>query len=170
MTIMTTMKTKNRVLHDLDGMPEWQKNREYLARLLTNLIFVMSDVLEQLWKECEECNYAAGYVMKQEEKRSYNGMMKNLRALRGCTRYLPEAEQVSFGDDAELTLDLLYAAVTRTGTDTVMMHRFLEYIMSFPDKIGLDGVRQGGEAFTAIKMSQAKGRMEAKGYGTEGTR
>ena len=32
-----------------------------------------------------------------------------------------------------------------------MLCRFLEYIMSFPDKLGLDSVRQGSDAFNAIK-------------------
>ena len=61
-----------------------------------------------------------------------------------------------------MLLDLIYAAVTRTGTDDQMMHRFLNYIMSFPDRVGLDGVRKGGEHFEAIKMQQAKERIEQK--------
>lgn len=157
---MEKKESKNRVLHDLDGMPEWQKKREYLARLLTNMTFEVADVLETLWTECEERNRECGYTMRQEQKRHYKAAMYHIRAFRGATRALDEREQESFGRDAEILLDLIYAAVTRTGTDDQMMHRFLNYIMSFPDRVGLDGVRKGGEQFEAIKMQQAKERIE----------
>ena len=98
--------------------------------------------------------------MRQEEKRHYNAMIHNLRILRGRTRMLPAEEQESFGRDADLLLDVIYAAVTRTGTDTRIMMRFLDYIMSFPDRVGLDGIRHGGEAFEAVKKAQAEGRID----------
>ena len=158
------IKITNRmgVLHDLEGMPEWQKKREYLARLLTNLTFEVADVLETLWIECEERNAECGYQMRQEEKRHFKAAKYHLKAFRGATRALDTEQQESFGNDAEMLLDLIYAAVTRTGTDDQMMHRFLNYIMSFPDRVGLDGVRKGGEHFEAIKMQQAKERIEQK--------
>ena len=139
------------MLHDVTKMSEERRNKEYLARLETNLAFVMADVMEQLWTECENINQECGYTMRNEEKRHYNAMKHNLQRLRGVTRTLGEKDQMEFGDDAEITLDLLYAAVTRTGTDTMMMCRFLEYIMSFPDRIGLEKVRRGSDAFEAIK-------------------
>lgn len=161
----------NRVLHDLDGMPEWQRKREYLARLLTNLTFEVADVLETLWMECEDRNRECGYTMRQESKRHYKAAMFHIRAFRRATCALEDKEQESFGRDAEILLDLIYAAVTRTGTDDQLMHKFLTYIMSYPDRVGLDGVRQGGEMFEAVKIALAQGQMEAKGYGaTEGTR
>lgn len=162
---MSKKESMNRVLHDLDGMPEWQKKREYLARLLTNLTFEVADVLETLWTECEERNRECGYTMRQEQKRHYKAAMFHTRAFRGATRALDEREQESFGRDAEILLDLIYAAVSRTGTDDQLMHKFLTYIMSYPDRVGLDGVRKGGEMFEAVKMALAQGRMEAKGYG-----
>lgn len=149
------------VLHDLTGMPEWQKKREYVARLLTNLTFEVADVLETLWVECEERNRECGYQMAFEQKRHYNAAMHHIKAFRGATRGLEAEQQEAFGRDSELLLDLIYAAVTRTGTDDTQMHRFLEYIMSFPDRVGLDGVRKGGEAFEAIKMAMAQGRLKA---------
>lgn len=155
------IKTKTMgVLHDLEGMPDWQKKREYLARLLTNLTFEVADVLETLFVECQEANAECGYVLRQNEKRHFNAAMHHVKAFRSATRELDSEAQQSFGDDAEILLDLIYAAVTRTGTDDQMMHRFLNYIMSFPDRVGLDGVRKGGEQFEAIKMQQAKERIE----------
>lgn len=139
------------MLHDVTEMSEERRNLEYLARLETNLVFVMADVMEQLWTECENLNLRCGYAMHNEEKRHYNAIRHNLQRFRGVTRMLSEQDQTEFGDDAEITLDLLYAAVTRTGTDTMMMCRFLEYIMSFPDRIGLDKARKGSDAFEAIK-------------------
>lgn len=168
---MEKKESMNRVLHDLDGMPEWQRKREYLARLLTNLTFEVADVLETLWMECEDRNRECGYTMRQESKRHYKAAMYHIRAFRGATRALLDKEQESFGRDAEILLDLIYAAVTRTGTDDQLMHKFLTYIMSYPDRVGLDGVRQGGEMFEAVKKALAQGRMDAKGYGAkEGTK
>ena len=139
------------MLHDLSNMPEEQRKKEYLARLETNLVFIMADVLEQLWTECENINRECGYAMRQDVKRHYNAMKHNLKLLRGETRHLGIQDQIEYGNDADLTCDILYAAVSRTGTDNMMMLRFLEYMMSFPDKIGLDSVRQGSDAFEAIK-------------------
>lgn len=165
---MEKKESMNRVLHNLDGMPEWQRKREYLARLLTNLTFEVADVLETLWMECEDRNRECGYTMRQESKRHYKAAMHHIRAFRRATCALDDREQESFGRDAEILLDLIYAAVTRTGTDDQLMHKFLTYIMSYPDRVGLDGVRQGGEMFEAVKKALTQGRMEAKGY--EGTR
>ena len=148
-------------MHDLTNLSEPMRKREYLARLETNLVFVAADMLETLWRECEDINYQCGYRMRQEEARHFKAVKHHLRAFRSATRHLEGKEQESFGRDAELTLDLLYAAVTRTGTDDRMMHRFLEYIMSFSDRVGLDGIRKGGEAFEAIKKSMAEGRVNA---------
>ena len=156
-----TIKTMG-VSHDLEGMPEWQKKREYLSRLLTNLTFEVADVLETLFVEMEEMNRECGYKLRQEEKRHFTAAMHHVKAFRGATRALDADSQQSFGDDAEILLDLIYAAVTRTGTDDQIMYRFLNYIMSFPDRVGLDGVRKGGEQFEAIKMQMAKERIERK--------
>lgn len=139
------------MLHDITNMSEEQKKMEYLARLETNLVYVFFDVLESLWIECENINRKCGYQMRHEEKRYYNAMMANLRKLRGVTRQIGKEEQEQFGEDADMTLDLLYAAVTRTGKDNFLMCRFLEYMMAWPDKLGLDSVRHGSEAFEGIK-------------------
>lgn len=139
------------MLHDLTEMSEEQKKMEYLARLETNLVFVFADIMEQLWIECENINRRCGYQMRNEEKRYYNAVKHNLKAFRGVTKQLSIKDQEEFGNDAEITLDILYAAVTRTGTDNMMLLRFLEYMMSFPDRIGLDEVRDGSDAFKAIK-------------------
>ena len=70
------------MLHDVTKMSEERRNKEYLARLETNLAFVMADVMEQLWTECENINQECGYTMRNEEKRHYNAMKHNLQRLR----------------------------------------------------------------------------------------
>lgn len=139
------------MLHDLSNMPEEQRKKEYLARLETNLCFIMADVMECLFLECEEINRECGYQLRHDSKRQYNAMMHNLKLLRGETKHLDENDQIEFGNDADITCDILYAVVSRTGTDNMMLLRFLEYAMSFPDKLGLDSVRKGSDAFEAIK-------------------
>lgn len=147
-------------LHDLDRMSPQRRKLEYLARLETNMVYVVADVLESLWVECENLNRRCGYRMKNEEVRYYKAFQTNLRKFRGATRHLDTEQQESFGRDADLTLDLLYAAITRTGTDNSKMLWFLGYIMSFPDRVGLDEVRRGSEAFEGIKDKLRNGLLK----------
>lgn len=146
-------------LKDISKMSPERHKLEYLARLETNLVYIMADVLESLWVECENLNYRCGYKMRNEEARYYKAFKANLRKFRMVTRTLDEKEQESFGNDADLTLDLLYAAVTRTGTDNARMLWFLGYIMSFPDRVGLDAVRHGSDAFEGMKAQLARGEL-----------
>ena len=134
-------------------MSEEEKKKEYLAYLTTNIAFITADVLESMWTECENINRERGYALRQDSKRHYNAMRHNLQLFRGETRYLSLEDQEEFGNDSDLMADLIYAAVSRTGTDNMMLLRFLQYIMSFPDKIGLDSVRKGSDAFEAIKKN-----------------
>lgn len=134
-----------------EQMTESERRLNHLAAIECNLVYIMADVLEALWIECENLNRRCGYEMHQEEKRHCKAAIHHIHMIRGVTRQLDATDQDQFGQDADITLDLLYSAVTRTGTDNIMLCRFLEYIMSFPDKLGLDSVRQGSDAFNAIK-------------------
>lgn len=154
---ITTMSN----LNDITGMPIWQQKREYLTRLLTNLTFEVADVLETLFVEMESVNAECGYQLHNEEKRHFKAAMHHVKAFRGATRLMDVESQESFGDDAEMLLDLIYAAVTRTGSDNAVMEKILTDIMQLPDRVGLDGVRQGGAVFEAIKLAQAEKRIKA---------
>lgn len=147
-------------LHDLTGMPIWQQKREYLARLLTNLTFEVADVLETLFVECEDINSQCGYCLRNEEKRHFKAAMHHVKAFRSATKAMDAESQESFGDDAELLLDLIYVAVTRTGSDNAVMEKILKDIMQLPDRVGLDGVRRGGEIFEKEKARQAEERIK----------
>lgn len=138
--------------------PEEIKKRQY-AKLMTNMLFVVADCLESLMVECDEANRDAGFVIIQEAKRNLNKARQGIKSVRTMTRQLPVEDQISFGDDGEITLDLLMAALSRTGTRTDMMVRFIEYIMTFPDRVGLDEFRvHGGETFNGIiKAKYGKG-------------
>lgn len=138
-------------MKSLESMTEEERRLNHLAAIECNLVYIMADVFEALWTECENLNQRCGYEMRQEEKRHYKAALHHIHMMRGATRMLDTTGQEQFGQDAEITLDLLYAAVSRTGTDNMMLCRFLEYMMSFPDKLGLDSVREGSDAFNAIK-------------------
>ena len=140
---------------------EPQEKREHLAALLTNLLFLVADLMETLGVECEEMNARCGFKMKLKESRHFEFAMKHIKALRSVTRGLDATTQESFGSDAELLADLVYAAVSRTGSDDKLMYEFLEHIMQYPDRVGLDGIRNGGDAFQRIKREQAKRRLDA---------
>lgn len=141
------------MMHDVTKIPKEQAKREYLARLMTNVLYVFIDCLESMYVETEQVNRKCGYQLRHEEKHSFNKIFAEVKKIRRITRELPESEQVSYGDDADQLLDLVYLAVTRTGTDNQLMHRFIEYVGSFPDRLGLDEAREGGETFKALKKA-----------------
>lgn len=146
------------MLNDTSTMSPERKRLEYIAYLNNNLLYLLADVLECQMMECERTNRDAGYQLRHEQKRYLNGAIQNLRKLRGETRHLDIQEQESYGNDAEMVGDLIYAAVTRTGTNNDKMVDFIQYIMSFPDRVGLDDSRRyGGEAFNAILKSIKSG-------------
>lgn len=136
--------------------------RAHLAALFTNLFFLTADMLETIGMEFEELNAEVGYRLPKREQNHFDLAMKHIKALRGMTKKLDSETQEQFGSDAELLADVMYAAVSRTDTDDSKMYEILEYIMQKPDRVGLDGVRKGGELFESIKMKQAKARIEAK--------
>ena len=94
---------------------------EYLAKVETNLVFIFFDILEQLWIKTENINQRCGYVFKNEEKRYYNAIKHNLQCFRRASRQLDIEDQIQYGNDAEITLDIIYAAVSRTGSDNMIL-------------------------------------------------
>lgn len=143
-------------------VPEWQLKREYYASILTNLLFEVADVLETLFVECSDAYKDCTFQFTKEQKNHFKFAHKHIKDLRSFTKKLDPETQVKFGDDAEIIADLIYAAVSRTGTDDDVMRGFLEHIMQQPDKLGLDGIRKGGALFEEIKLKLAKARIEAK--------
>ena len=136
------------------------KKRAHCAALLTNLFFLTADLLETIGTECEEMNEELGLRLRRREAQHYELAMKHIKHFRSATRGLDKDAQGQFGNDAELLADLVYAAVSRTGTDDTIMYGFLEHIMQHPDRVGLDGVRRGGDAFECIKREQAQKRVD----------
>lgn len=145
---------------ETNKLTEPMKKRLHCAALLTNLFFLVADLLETIGTECEEMNAELGLQLRRKEANHYQLAMKHIKHFRSATRGLDNETQNNFGNDAELLGDLVYAAVSRTGTDDKMMHKFLEYIMQYPDRVGLDGVRRGGDAFESIKKEQAQKRVD----------
>lgn len=142
-------------------LTEFQAKRQHLAALMLNLFFLVADTLETIGTECEDINAECGYKMHKKESNHYIYAMKHIRALRSATRGLDSASQEAFGNDAEMLGDLLYAAISRTGTDNNKMIEFLRYIMQYPDRVGLDGVHRGGEVLQAIRRAQIEKRLDA---------
>lgn len=143
-------------------VPEWVAKREYYASIMTNLLFEVADVLETLFVECQDAYEDCTFTFTKQQKNHMKLAHKHIKVMRSFTRVLPADAQEKFGDDAEIIADLIYATVSRTGTDDNIVRGFLEHIMQQPDKLGLDGIRKGGALFEEIKMRLAKARIDAK--------
>ena len=128
-----------------------ERDIEILSRILTNILFVMADCTERCMVECEEINRQAGYGLRQHMKRYFKAAMFNIRRFRGATREIDEDSQYQIGEDADLMYDFIFAAISRTGKDNFNLLKFFEYVMSYPDLLGLDAVRLGGESFKAVR-------------------
>ena len=139
---------------------EPMQKRAHLAALLTNLFFLTADMLETIGMECEEINAEIGLRLRKKESNHFELALKHIKALRSATRGLDRDMQEQFGNDAELLADVVYAAVSRTGTDDNRMYEILKHIMQSPDRVGLDGIRKGGEAYQRIKRELAQKRVE----------
>lgn len=135
------------MLHDIEKLTGRARDVERLARIQTNIVFVLADCLERALVECEETNREAGYQLRQDCKRYYKAALHNITRFRSATRELDEDAQFAIGDDADLMYDYIYTTVSRTGQDNIMLRKFHEHIKSFPDLLGLDYVRKGSESF-----------------------
>lgn len=138
-------------LHNLEELTGRARKVEILSRILTNILFVLADCTERCMVECEEVNKEAGYALRQDCKRYFKAAMFNIKMFRGATREIGEDEQYRIGEDADLMYDFIFAAVSRTGKDNWNLLKFFQYIMSYPDLIGVDEVRKGGESFKAVR-------------------
>lgn len=104
---------------------------------LTNIVYVLTDVLETNLMDMQEAFKKQGCALRHDVKRNYNTAIYAIRCIKRDIAHLESSTQENFGHDADITNALLLTLIDRCGDDDELAFRFYNYIKSFPSKLGL---------------------------------
>lgn len=113
------------------------KTSKNQANVLSNLSFVLVDVLESCFIEANEKLRAENSEFKHEAKREFNLLLSHCRNLKIYVRNCSEETQEFFGQDADMLYQTLKLIIDRCGDDDVKLFKFFNYIKTFPSQIDM---------------------------------
>lgn len=102
------------------------------ARAVSNLAFLLVDVLESAYMEANDRLAKENKEFKHEAKREFNLLLKHCRNLKRHIAYLSEATQECYGNDSDRTYNTLKLLLDRCGSDDMKLFKFYNYIKTFP--------------------------------------
>lgn len=114
------------------------KTSKNKANILSNLAFVLVDVLESCFMEANEKLAAENSEFKHEAKREFNLLLSHCRNLKRYVRTCSHETQESFGNDSDRMYETLKLLLDRCGEDDVKLFKFFNYIKTFPSELGID--------------------------------
>lgn len=85
------------------------KSLEYAARFHTNLLFVLSDVMEMALLDCGESCKAIGKELRYEDRMHFNKAIKEVRAIRSHLNGTTMDNQILFGESADEIYEMIVA-------------------------------------------------------------
>lgn len=113
------------------------KTSKNQANILSNLSFVLVDVLESCFLEANEKLKAENSEFKHEAKREFNMLLSHCNKLKRYVRSCSEQTQESFGQDADMMYETLKLLTDRCGDDDVKLFKFFNYIKIFPSQLDM---------------------------------
>lgn len=130
--------------------------------VLTNLIFVLVDVLESNLMDCQAIYKKNGYELKHETKRNFNTAIAAIKRLKSDVNKMRMSSQIAFGNDADIMNAFIKILIDRTGDDDIMAFKFYNYIKQFPSRLNLnlDGLEDAFMA--AIESSKEESDEQSK--------
>lgn len=114
------------------------KTNKNQANILSNLAFVLVDVLESCFIEANENLKSENSEFKHEAKREFNLLLSHCRNLKRYVRTCSSETQESFGNDSDRIYQTLKLLIDRCGEDDVKLFKFFNYIKTFPSKLYID--------------------------------
>lgn len=114
------------------------KTSKNQANILSNLAFVLVDVLESCFIEANEKLKSENSEFKYEAKREFNLLLAHCRNLKRYVRTCSEETQEYFGNDSDRMYQTLKLILDRSGEDDVKMFKFFNYIKTFPSQLEID--------------------------------
>lgn len=114
------------------------KTSKNQANILSNLAFLLVDVLESCFMEANEKLKAENSEFKHEARREFNLLLSHCRNLKRYVRTCSEQTQEFFGQDADMMYETLKLLIDRSGDDDAKLFKFFNYIKTFPTQLDLD--------------------------------
>lgn len=114
------------------------KTSKNQTNILSNLAFVLVDVLESCFMEANEKLKAENSEFRHEAKREFNLLLAHCRNLKKYVRSCSEETQEFYGQDADMLYEALKLLTDRCGEDNVKMFKFFNYIKTFPSQLGME--------------------------------
>lgn len=114
------------------------KTSKNQANILSNLSFVLVDILESCYMEANENLKSENSEFKHEAKREFNLLLSHCRNLKRYVRNCSEETQEFFGQDSDMLYQTLKLIVDRCGDDDVKLFKFFNYIKTFPSQLNMD--------------------------------
>ena len=105
---------------------------------ITNIVFVLADVLESNLINMQEEFKKNGFELRHEAKRSFNTALANIKKLRREVDRCSDSTQDNFGKDSDMLNALMLMIIDRCGDDDMFHFKLYNYIKSFPSKLNLD--------------------------------
>lgn len=108
--------------------------------MLTNLLFVLTDIIETNLMDMEQEYAKHGKVFRQDMKRNYNKAIHAIKCIKGEVAKCSQVTQNDYGNDADTLNAVILTLIDRVGDDDMMLFRIYEYIKAMPSKLelGLD--------------------------------
>lgn len=114
------------------------KTSKTQANILSNLSFVLVDILESCYMEANEKFKTENSEFKHEAKREFNLLLAHCRNLKRYVRNCSEETQEFFGQDSDMLYQTLKLIVDRCGDDDVKLFKFFNYIKTFPSQLDME--------------------------------
>lgn len=114
------------------------KTSKNQAKILSNIAFVLVDVLESCVMEANELLKLQNEEFRHEAKREFNLLLRHSRNLKGYVRNCSEQTQEFYGNDSDMLYQTLKLIIDRCGEDDVKLFKFFNYIKTFPSQIHMD--------------------------------
>lgn len=105
---------------------------------ITNIVFVLADVLESNLINMQEEFKKNGFELRHEAKRYFNTALANIKKLRREVDRCSESTQDNFGNDADMLNAMILMIIDRCGDDDLFHFKLYNYIKSFPSKLNLN--------------------------------
>lgn len=104
----------------------------------TNIVFVLTDVLETNLMDMENEYRKQGFGLRHDTKRNYNTTIASIKKIKRDVDHCSQETQENFGNDADVVNALLLTLIDRCGDDDELAFKFYNYIKSFPSKLKLN--------------------------------
>lgn len=105
---------------------------------ITNIVFVLTDVLETNLFEMQQQYKKEGFELRHDSKRNFNTAIAAIKRLKSDVNHCSANTQENYGNDADMINAMLLTLIDRCGDDDEFAFKLFNYIKSFPSKLNLD--------------------------------